>query len=68
MLRCYAKKEAPAQAVAVTAPRNQKLTPSPGGNLPSNRYLTHCSYSLQHRICISIVIAFIKKARGISRF
>lgn len=49
MLRCYAKKEAPAQAVAVTAPRNQKLTPSPGGNLPSNRYLTHCSYSQQHR-------------------
>ena len=37
---------APAQAVARQY-RGRNL-PSPGGNLPSDRYLTHCLYSQQH--------------------
>lgn len=50
-----------AQAVAVTVSRKPE-SPSPGGNLPSNRYLTHCSYSLQHRMVDIIVARFCEKA------
>ncbi len=35
--------------------------PSPDGNLPSVRYLTHCSYSLQHRTYI--VLLFAQKSK-----
>lgn len=38
------------------------MTPSPGGNLPSRRYLTHCSYSLQHHFVVFIVTLISKNA------
>ena len=37
-------------------------SPSSGGNLPSDRYLTHSSYSLQHRFMDIIVSIFFEKA------
>lgn len=54
----------PAQAVAVTVSRRRK-TPSPDGNLPSDRYLTHCSYSLQHRLVRYYCSDFFSKLQAL---
>ena len=57
----------PAQAVAVAVSRRCK-TPSPDGNLPSDRYLTHCSYSLQHRLVRYYCSDFFPNCKHYFRF
>ena len=64
--RCYAlKKGASCSGGCGNSIAKPRLL-RPGGNLPSHRYLTHCSYSQQHHFVVFIVPPFSENASIIS--